>query len=104
MARQRGLVLEREQRLEQEHDVEGAGREGWDLRDGEATREVARALAGDGDGACAGVNSLIDAAQFAREEPPWPGDATAQVQHRDPGADAGLHAQSPDLSRGHEAL
>ena len=63
-----------------------------------------RALAGDGDGARAGVHSQVGAAQLAREEPPWPGDAAAQVQHRDPGADAGLHRQGPDLARAHEAL
>jgi hypothetical protein len=104
LAQQRVLVLEGEHRLEQEHDVEGAGWEGRDLRDREAARQVARALAGDGDGARAGVHAQVDAAQLPREETPGPGDAAAQVQHRDPGADADLHRQGPDLAGGHEAL
>ena len=74
------------------------------MRGGKATRQVARALAGDGDGARARVHAQVHAAQLPREETPGPADAAAQVQHADPGADADLHRQGPDLAGGHEAL
>ena len=74
------------------------------LRDREAARQVARLLAGDRDGARAEVHAQVAAAQLPREEPPGPGDAAADVQHADAGADAGPRRQGADLARGHEAL
>jgi hypothetical protein len=104
LADQGVLVFEGKHRLEQEDDIERAGWEGRDLRSLEAAGQVARALAGDRDGARAGVHPQVGAAQLAREEPPRPGDAAAQVQHRDSGGDAGPHRQGPDLAGRHEAL
>src|SRR5215216_1866472 len=104
VAYQRVLVLESEHRLEQEHDVEGAAWEGRDVRGRKAAREVARALDGDGDGARARVHAQVHAAKLPGEETPGPAQAAAQVQHRDPRADADLYPQGPDLAGGHEAL
>ena len=63
---------------EQEHDVEGAAGRGWHVRGREAARQVAGALAGDGDGARAGIHAQVHAAQLTREETPGP----ATPQHR----------------------
>ena len=101
---QRVLVLDGEHRLEQEHDVERAARQRRRVRDREAAGQVARLLAGDRDGARAEVHAQVGAAQLPREEPPGPGDAAPQVEHPDPGADAGPRREVPDLAGGHEAL
>ena len=103
-ADQRVLVLHGEHRLEQEHDVEGAVRERRDAPDLEAAGEVARALAGEGDGALAEVHAQVVAAELPCEEASGPADAAAQVQHRDPGADAGTRRKRADLAGVHEAL
>jgi hypothetical protein len=50
------------------------------------------------------VDADVRAAQLAHEEPAGPGDAAAQVEHRDAGTDARLHRQRPDLGGRHEAL
>jgi hypothetical protein len=61
-------------------------------------------LTGEADGARAGVHAEVDAAQLPHQEPAGPADAAAQIQQRDPWADAGLNRQRPDLAGGHEAL
>ena len=103
-SQQRLLVGKGEHRLEQEHHVERAGRDRGDPRDLEATGKAAGALARDLDGAGAGVHPQIGAAQLPGDEPPGPGDAAAQVEHGDPGRDAGPARQRPDLAGAHEAL
>ena len=70
----------------------------------EATGKIAGSLAGDVDGAGAEVHPQIGAAQLPSDEPSWPGDSAAQVQHRDPGAIAGPPRKGPNLSGAHEAL
>src|SRR5204863_381483 len=70
LADRRVLVREGEHRVEQEHDVEGPGRQGRQPPDHEAARQVARALAGDGDRARAGVRAHVVATQLSRQEAP----------------------------------
>ena len=101
---QRRLVGKREHRLEQQHHLEAAMRQRRDLRDLEATGQLAGTRACDLDGACTGVDAKVAAAELARDEPSRPGDATAEVEHRHPRADAGPLRQRPDLAGAHEAL
>ena len=103
-SKQRLLVGKGEHGLEQEHHVERAGRDRRDPRDLEATGKVAGALTCDVDGAGAGVHPQIGATQLPSDEPSGPGNAAAEVEHGDPGCDAGLHRQRPDLCGAHEAL
>src|SRR5829696_1702446 len=88
MPDQRVLVLECEHRLEQEHDVEGAGWERWDVRGRKAERQFTGALAGDGDGARARVDAQVHTVKLTLKETPGPADAAAEIQHLDPGPDA----------------
>ncbi len=82
----------------------GPGGMRGDPRDLEATGKVARALPGDVDGAGAVVHPQIGAAQLPGDEPSRPGDSAAEVEHRDPGCDAGPARQGPNLAGAHEAL
>ena len=103
-SQQRLLVAEREHRLEQEHHVEGARRQRRNLRDLEAAGQVARALARDGDGACACVHAEVVAAELPRQEPAGAADSAAEVEHGDAPADGCLLRKLPDLGRADEAL
>ena len=71
-----------------------AGRERGDLRDLEATGKAAGALACDVDGARAEVDPQVGATQLPSDEPSGPGDSAAQVEHGDPGCDAGRRASA----------
>ena len=62
------------------------------------------ALARDVDGAGAEVHPQIGATQLPSDEPPRPGNSAAQVQHGDPGGNAGPTRQGPNLAGAHEAL
>ena len=74
-------------RLEQEDHVEGAGRKRRDLGDLEATRQAARALAGEFHRRRAGVYAEVVAAELARQKAARSGDPATQVENRDARAD-----------------
>ncbi len=99
LLKQRLLVGKGEHGLEQEHHVERAGRDRRDPRDLEATRKVAGPLACDVDGARAEVHAEIGATELPGDEPSGPGHSAAQVQHGDPGCDAGSTAPGPGSRR-----
>ena len=101
---QRLLVGKGEHGLEQEHDVERAGRNRRNSRHLEAAGKIAGPLTRDLDGAGARVHAQIRAAELSRDEPTGPGNSAAQVQDGDPACDAGLLGQVPDLRGAHEAL
>ena len=65
LAQQRLLVREREHRLQQQHDVEPAGRQRRDRDDLEAAWQVAGPLARDLDGRGARVHAQVGAAELA---------------------------------------
>src|SRR5581483_9222201 len=50
------------------------------------------------------VDSQVAAAELTREEPARPGDAAAQVEHRDARSDAGAPCERANLAGAHEAL
>ena len=104
LPQQRLLVGKGKHGLEQQHYVEGAGRDRRDPRDLEATGKVAGPLTRDVDGAGAEIHPEIDATQLPRDEPPGSGDAAAEVEHGDAGCDAGPFRQSKNLPGRHEAL
>jgi ubiquinone/menaquinone biosynthesis C-methylase UbiE len=104
LPQQRLLLGERQHRLKQEHHLERAWRQRRDPRYLEATGEIAGPPARDLDGAGAVVDPEVVATQLPRDEAPRPGDAAAQVQHRDARADARLSRQRQDFAGAHEAL
>ena len=104
LSHQRRLVGKREHGLEQEHHVERARRDRGDPRDLEATGKVARPLTRDVEGARAEIHPQIGATQLLSDESSGSGNSAAQVEHGDPGRNAGLTRQGPNLCRAHEAL
>jgi hypothetical protein len=101
---QRLLVTEGEHRLEQQHDIERARGERWDLRDHEPASKAGGALTRDGDGACTCVYANVAAAELASQEPSGAGDSATQVEYGDTGVDGRLSREGQDLGRAYEAL
>ena len=106
LVEERSLVGEREQGLEEQHDVE---RPGWQRRHpadrdaGPGPPELAaRACQRHGGGI--GIHPEVGARQLGHEERPRPAGTAAEVEDRHPRPDAGGPGQGADLARRHQAL
>src|SRR5205085_7695360 len=66
--------------------------------------KIAGALARDVDGAGAGVHAQVVAAHLPCDEAPWPGNAAAQIEYRDPRRNPRLTREVLNLSGAHKAL